>query len=55
MMDSETLGAAISITTAQAAAAEAAADRAEAAVAQLDPEWTVSVTGTKISFDKEEA
>lgn len=54
-MDLETLGAAVILTAEQAAAAEAAADRAEAAVAQLDPEWTVSVTGTKLSFTKEDA
>ena len=54
MMDSETLGAAISLTSAQAAAAKAEADRAAEIVAVLDPDWTLTVTGTKLNFTKEE-
>ena len=53
-MDNETLGAAIAITGAQAAAAKAEADRAAEIVATLDPDWTLTVTGTKLNFTKEE-
>lgn len=53
-MDVETLGAAIALTAGKANEAEAAAQRAEEAVANLDGTWVLTVEGTKLNITKAE-